>query len=182
MKKPGGTKKTGKKLGRRCKWSSHVEPRLFEIKCWAREGLIEEEMCKRLGVGVSTFNVYKNDHPELVEVLKEGKEFADYLVEDALYRRAKGYDLDDIRVEEIRNLEGELVSRKVIKRKTHIPPEVRAIEDWLFNRQRGKWKNLRSGFINRDMPAGGDPVSTLQEMADLLAQRDNQDKRKEDPA
>lgn len=74
--------------GRKSKYESHVKPRLFEIKMWTRNGLMEVEMCKRLGVAVSSFNLYKNQYKELSEALKESREIADFKVEESLYKQA----------------------------------------------------------------------------------------------
>ena len=54
-------------------------------------------MCKNLGVGYSTFSVYKNDYIELQEVLKSGKEDADAQVESALFKRAIGYEFEEVK-------------------------------------------------------------------------------------
>ena len=50
---------------------------------------------QKIGVSVSSFNVYKNEHPELLEALKNGKIVADDEVEAALYRRAVGYSYEN---------------------------------------------------------------------------------------
>ena len=70
------------------KYETHVADRLEVITGWCRDGIIEEEIAKRLGIGYSTLLKYKNLHVELVEALKEGKEVADYRVENALYSKA----------------------------------------------------------------------------------------------
>ena len=80
------------KKGRKSKYDTHVAPRLQEIEWWCREGLTEIEICKRLDVAESTFNNYKREFSELMESLKKGKEIADYQVEDALFKRAVGYE------------------------------------------------------------------------------------------
>ena len=74
------------------KYESHVANRLEVIKGWCRDGLTEEEIAKRLGIAYSTFKKYKSDYPALSAVLKEGKEVADYRVENALYEKALGGD------------------------------------------------------------------------------------------
>lgn len=81
--------------GRKDKYDTHVHPRLFEVERWARDGLTEVEMCKRLGVAVSSFNKYKNKSTELTEALKKGKAIADYEVEDSLFKRALGYRTEE---------------------------------------------------------------------------------------
>jgi transposase len=74
------------------KYESHVANRLEVIKGWCRDGLIEEEIAKRLGVSYSSLNKYKKEHSELSQALKEGKEVADYRVENALYQKALSGD------------------------------------------------------------------------------------------
>ena len=84
------------KKGRKSKYDTHVATRLKEIEWWCREGLTEFEICKRLNIAESTFNNYKKEFSELMESLKKGKEIADYQVEDALFKRAVGYEYTEI--------------------------------------------------------------------------------------
>ncbi len=104
--------------GRKNKYQTHVEPRLDEIEWWKRDGLTEAEICKRLGVGVSVFTVYKNQHPALVVAIKKGGQIAFYKVEDSLFRRATGIEVEETH-EEYKGTE--LVSRRVVKKK--LPPD-----------------------------------------------------------
>lgn len=83
------------KGGRRSKYHTHVEPKLFEIECWARDGLIDEQIAKNLGVAYSTFRTYINKFPALSAALKKGKEIIDYEVENALLKRALGYEFEE---------------------------------------------------------------------------------------
>ncbi|TFJ48524.1 hypothetical protein CKN80_00920 [Carnobacterium divergens] len=89
------------KKGRKSKYDTHVATRLKEIEWWCREGLTEFEICKRLNIAKSTFNIYKKEFSELMESLKKGKEIADYQVEDALFKRAVGYEYTEITRERI---------------------------------------------------------------------------------
>lgn len=58
------------------------------IEGWARDGLTEEQISKNMGIAYSTFKVWKNDYSAISAALKEGKEVADYKVENALYENA----------------------------------------------------------------------------------------------
>lgn len=118
--------------GRKSKYFTHVEPRLEEIQEWAKKGLTEAEMCDLLGVGVSTFAVYKLEHQELVETLKTGKQFADDLVEQALYKSAIGYYYEE---EAVTN-KGEVVSVKKYSK-----PNITAQIFWLKNRRKDDWRD-----------------------------------------
>lgn len=70
------------------KYESHVLPNLELVKMWAREGLTDGEIAKKLDISIDSFYTYKKKYSEFSESLKENKEFADMQVEQALYRAA----------------------------------------------------------------------------------------------
>ena len=47
-------------MARTSKYKTHVAPRFEEIKDWVRNGAIDEEVAKKLGIAYSTFKEYKN--------------------------------------------------------------------------------------------------------------------------
>lgn len=122
--------------GRKNKYETHVKPKLELIQNWCKDGLIELEICKRLGVGVSTFAKYKNDNSELREALKNGKEEIDYMVENALLKRALGHKIKELK--KTTNEEGEESMVEIIK---EVPAEVVACIFWLKNRKPEKWRD-----------------------------------------
>jgi hypothetical protein len=61
---------------------------LLRLKGWAMLGLTDEQIAKNMGIRCSTLYVWKNNHPEISEALKEGKEPADFAVMNALYENA----------------------------------------------------------------------------------------------
>ena len=68
---------------------SKYDPTLIPaIEMWARDGLIESEIAKKLGIGYSTLSLWKTKYVEIVEALKTNKEAADARVEKALYTKA----------------------------------------------------------------------------------------------
>lgn len=73
------------------KWPQ-VADSLVMIEKWARDGLTEKQMCKNLKVGTTSFNEYKKQHPELLEALKKGNGPFIAEVENALVKRALGYE------------------------------------------------------------------------------------------
>lgn len=116
------------------KYRTYVQPKLDYITQMAREGLIDKDIAHNLGVSESTFCGYKKKYPELNEALTEGKEVADARVESALYRRAIGYEYDEITYED--GIE--------IKRVTkHIAPDTTAGIFWLKNRRPDRWRDAK---------------------------------------
>lgn len=125
------------------KYLTHVEPKLKLIEGWARDGLTDEQIAKNLNIAYSTFKEYKNKYPAFSATLKRGKEIVDYEVENALLKRALGYEYDEITYEN-----GEEVKR-VTKQ---VAPDTTAQIFWLKNRKPDKWRDKKdvehSGEIN----------------------------------
>ncbi len=69
------------------KWEQ-VKNKLILIEGWARDGLTNKEIAIKLGIGETTFYKIINEHSEVSEVLKKGKEVVDYQVENALLKNA----------------------------------------------------------------------------------------------
>lgn len=69
------------------KWEQ-VKDKLILIEGWARDGLTNKEIAIKLGIGETTFYKIINEHSEVSEVLKKGKEVVDYQVENALLQNA----------------------------------------------------------------------------------------------
>jgi transcriptional regulator with XRE-family HTH domain len=128
------------KRGRASKWETHVLPNLDRIPKWRRQGMTEEQICKKLDVSVSTFNVYKNKYVELMEALKKGKEELIEELQDSLYKRALGYEYEEIKEFIEKDEKGNSkVKREIYKKIMH--PDVGAIAFALKNLDKDNWKD-----------------------------------------
>lgn len=120
-----------------------------------RNGADNKGLCKRLGIGLTTFKRILNTHPEVKELLKEGKEEADYKVESALYRRAIGYDVEETTTEVKVSEDGTAQTSVVKKTKKHIAGDTTAQIFWLKNRRGKFWKDKQeinnTGEINANV-------------------------------
>lgn len=125
-----------------------TEDGLKQIEEWAKSGLIDEQIAKNMGIGTSTLYEWKNRFPEIVEALKRGKEIVDQEVENALLKRALGYQYVEVRTE--REGEGPAKITETVK---EVLPDVGAQIFWLKNRQPEKWRDKQS--IEHSGPAGG---------------------------
>lgn len=118
------------------KYDTHVKPKLHDIESWAREGVTDKKIAENIGVSYSTFREYVKKYPALSASLKRGKNVIDQKVENALLKRALGYDHEEVKeVYEGNNL----VKRTVTKK--HTPADVGALIFWLKNRMPDTWKN-----------------------------------------
>lgn len=109
---------------------------LLKIQGWARDGLTDEQIAKNMGIRASTLYDWKNKHPKISEALKKSKEIVDREVENALFKRACGY-----MVEETKTIISEKDGKRVEKYLRHIPGDVTAQIFWLKNRKPEVWRD-----------------------------------------
>ena len=75
------------------KYARGLEPDgLLLLAAWARNGLIDEQIAHNCGISPGTLYDWKNRFPQIAEALKKGKEVVDVQVENALLKRALGYE------------------------------------------------------------------------------------------
>ncbi len=103
---------------------------LLKISGWARDGLIDEQIAKNIGVSYSTFRDWKKKFPALSATLKESKEVVDRQVENALFKSAVGFIYEE---ETVTNAGDVVLVKKYSK------PNTTAQIFWLKNRKRNQW-------------------------------------------
>ncbi|VDG23679.1 helix-turn-helix domain-containing protein [Lactiplantibacillus mudanjiangensis] len=64
---------------------------LAQIEGWAHDGLTDEEIAHNMGISPTTLYTWEKRFPEILKSLKRGKDVSDYMVENALFKRAVGY-------------------------------------------------------------------------------------------
>lgn len=107
---------------------------------FARDGLTDEQIALKMGIGISTFYEWLNKFPELSDAIKKGKAPVDIEVESALLKRALGYDYEEV-ITEVEEL-GEGRQKKHIRKiRKHMPGETAAQIFWLKNRRPGRWRD-----------------------------------------
>ena len=109
------------KVGRPTKYDPKTHPGI--IRKLAERGLTEEEMAEVLVVATSTLSLWKVEHPEFSEAIRDGKADPIKNVEDALYRLCKGYTYSEGGIQKTKH------------------PDVRAIQFYLKNVAPDKWRD-----------------------------------------
>ena len=126
---------------------------LLWIEGWAREGLSDVQIATKMGIHPSTLYDWEAKYPEICEALKKGKAPVDTEVENALLKRARGYDYVEIVTEYGYSDETDESGnrKKIIKsvRETHkhMAPDVGAAAFWLKNRRPDRWREKREEQI-----------------------------------
>lgn len=129
-----------------------TEDGLSLLKAWARDGLTDEQIAKKMDINIATLYRYKQNHCEICEALKIGKEIVDIQVENALLKRALGCTVVEKKTKTTSS------GKETIEITKDIPPDVGAIAIWLKNRKPDAW---------RDHPVSKD--STLDKLDEVLS-------------
>lgn len=156
---------------------------LIKIEGWARDGLVNEEIAEKIGIHPSTLYDWQKKYPEIAEALKKGKEVIDRQVENALLKRALGYQYEEVTRERtlkkddkgdpMVDLHGfpvyEMVETKKVTKE--VQPDTTAQIFWLKNRKPEKWRDKQDIDIKGDMevnnPFKGLTTEELRELAKL---------------
>lgn len=126
-------------MGRKKLYDPNEFPLLAEK--YAREGLNDLEICKKLGINKTAYYRWQNEYEEFREAIKRGKKPVDVQVENALLKRALGYSYEEVHTEKVRNLSGveRVTNTKTVTKQ--VAPDVGAIAFWLKNRNSKQWKD-----------------------------------------
>ena len=129
------------------KYQLWLEPDgLTLLEGWARAGLTDEQIAEKIGCGVRTLYDWKNRFPQISQALKKGKEIVDIQVENALLKRALGYDYKEQRIEK-----SDKDGTKIVQTIRHVPADTTAQIFWLKNRRPDKWSDKPIEKISEDM-------------------------------
>ena len=132
--------------GAKTAYDPTYHPKMIIWMC--RTGATDEEIAREFGISVRQLYRWYRSYYELCQAKKEGKEYADCQVEDGLFRRALGYEIDEAEV--VASKDGK--PSRVKKTKRHIPPDVTACIFWLKNRKPQKWRDMRRGSQTEEKP------------------------------
>lgn len=167
-RKPGWNKSRRRKpccVARRVGRPSGFRPELAKIAyrvCLL--GSTDQQLADCLGISAETLYAWKISYPEFREAIARGKTEVDANVAESLYRRAIGYDYETVKV-----FKGAPEGPPVVVRYIeHLPPDVRAAELWLTNRQPGRWRERRDIEMTLTLEQKIGAMTPLERTARLL--------------
>lgn len=145
-----------KKAGRRGKYEDWLdEDSLLKVQGWARDGLSNEQIAHNMGITFQTLYKWQDKYSELREALKKGKEVVDREVENALLKRAMGYEYDEVTQEPVTDKDTGITEMRVTKRVTkQIAPDVTAQIFWLKNRKPDEFRDKRDVELSGHVDLG----------------------------
>lgn len=135
----------------------------LRVEGMARDGLVEADMAKALGIAQSSLSNYKLRYPEFQAALDRGKAPVDVQVENALFKRACGYETEEKVITKMPD-----GSTRVEIRKKQVPPDTVACIFWLKNRKPKQWRDKQevehSGQVEQSviiLPSNGRMIKEI---------------------
>lgn len=124
------------------------DDKLLILEGWAREGLTDEQIAHNIGINVATLYDWKKKYTNIDNALKKGKEVVDIQVENALLKRALGYNQlvkKTFKIRKVKYSDGRKIEEKEELvdgyDEVHVPPDTTAIIYWLKNRKPKSWRD-----------------------------------------
>lgn len=150
------SEKKASNRGSHGKYGAWIAPEgLLKIQGWARDGLSDKQIAHNIGITQTTLYEWQKRFPELSEALKKGKEVVDREVENALLKRAMGYEYDEVTQEPVTDKDTGVTEMRVTKRVTkQIVPVVTAQIFWLKNRKPEEFRDKRDVELSGSVDLG----------------------------
>jgi len=155
--------------GRKGKYNTHVQPFLDEILQWKKEGMKEAAIAAKLGVSVSSFELYKKQFSEFSEVIKRGDIKIAEIAEESLIQGIQGHFIEE--VEQIIDVDGKKNKKQRVKKtKKWMPANPTLIIFALKNKKPEEWQDRTSLNVTQTT---SETVKQIQ--AHFAAKRDDID-------
>lgn len=120
---------------------------LEQLRAWARDGLTDEQIAHNMGICRDTLYEWKKRFPDMADALKKGKDAVDLEVENALLKRAMGFEYTETRTETA----DDGTVKTIVTHKTMLPDTTAQIF-WLKNRRPAVWRDKQQVEHSTDKP------------------------------
>lgn len=129
------------KVGRPCKYESHVEPYLDKVYEWLKEGYTDYSISDQLGIDQDTWIKYKKTYSVLSELYTRARTCRNALVMNAQFGKAKGIKEKVPKAFKIKEVQYDASGKKVSETEKieyadeyiFVPPDVNAADLYLRN-------------------------------------------------
>lgn len=106
------------------------------IQAWSRDGMARGEIAAKIGVSAATFRRWEKENIGISEAVKMGREITDITVENAILKKALGFETEEVKTVIKANGDEEITTVR-----KNVPPDVSAASVWLKNRRPDKWRD-----------------------------------------
>ena len=155
-------------------WAQN-ENNISVLTAWARAGFTDEQIAKSIGISRSTLSDWKKKHESIREALSTGKEFADRMVENSLFKMTQGYTMNVKKAFKVKKIEYDDTGKKKTEKEElqyaeeteYVSPDIRAIMFWLKNRKPDIWREKITDKEDNESGSTGVVVLTPMQVQDL---------------
>ena len=120
------------------------------LEAWGRKGLTRDEIAENMGISRSTLAAWQKKCPDISDAIKNARAYACARVENALFKKAVGYEYmieEPVKVKTVEYDQGKRVKEteeiKMVERKVVVSPDLGAVIFFLTNRLPKDWQNNR---------------------------------------
>lgn len=106
------------------------------IQAWSRDGLSKNEIAERMEISAGTFRRWEKNNVGIAEAVKVGRELTDINVENAILKKALGFETEEVKTVIKANGDEEITTVR-----KNVPPDISAASVWLKNRRPDKWRD-----------------------------------------
>ena len=125
------------------------------LEGWARDGLTDEQIAHNIGINVKTLWDWKVRFDPICNALKRGKAPVDIQVENALLKRAIGYEYEEVTTEITETPYIDRHGKERVRKQKHVKktkkivlPDTTAQIFWLKNRRPDLWRDRHENDVN----------------------------------
>ena len=125
------------------------------LEGWARDGLTDEQIAHNAGIHPDTLYEWQKRFPVISDALKRGKAPVDVQVENALLKRALGYEYEEVTTEiteppyiDRRGKERVRKQKHVKKTRKIVLPDTTAQLFWQKHRRPDKWRHKSAETVS----------------------------------
>lgn len=168
---------------RKDSYEVRVQPKLALVKGWRRRGLSHQEIADNLGISLRSFDNYMKRYEEFANAVEEGAEECEVHVENAMVKRALGYNYKEVTRERklVLNPESGEEEYKLVVTKSvtkHVAPDVSAQQYYLEHRAPKRWERVPSAYID-SVQVNADIKSIAELLNNPVAERQIGDEQKD---
>lgn len=140
-------------------WADDRES-LLKLEAWSRDGLTQAEIAKNIGISRNELFTWRKERKEIDIALHKGREVTDIVVENALYKKAQGYNVSLQKTMKIKKAEYDPITGKKVAEyeelvpaieEIHVPADTQADIFWLKNRKPLNWREKQDISVTGDI-------------------------------
>lgn len=144
-----------------------TKDKLATVERWKRHGLANKQIADNIGISEETFYQWVKKYSEFAEAIKKGKEVIVCELENALIKRAKGYEVTESN--SFYDRDGNEIKRESIR---HVPPDTTALIFALKNMDAEHWRDRKETALSG-------AVQTVPDKITFVCAEDNDDENGE---